>query len=182
MKNNRAIFVCGAGGSGKSTYIKEKLKNYKHIDVDIFYEKLLKNTGLHLKIKEFSKEELSIANQLFEQASNQNHRFLLECIQNKIDVVIESIGRDVDYILEQRNYLEKNGYQTSMIMIYKELDVCIDRVEKRERSYSKNVTIKSWNESYKNIENYKTEFRDKFYLINDDYESITESVSEKRLL
>lgn len=182
MKHNKAIFVCGAGGSGKSTYIKEKLKNYKHVDVDVFYEKLLKNAGLHLKIKQFSKEELNVANSLFEKASNQNHTFLLECIENKINIAIESIGRDVDYILEQRNYLEKNGYETSMIMIYKELDICIDRVEKRERSYSKSVTIKSWNESYRNIESYKTEFKDKFYLINDGYESITESVSEKRLL
>ena len=131
MKTNKAIFVCGSGGVGKSTFIKKNLKNYKHIDVDIFYEELLKDNGLGLKIKKFSNEEISLANRLFETAGEKNHKFLLNCVEQKIDIVIESIGRSVDVILEQRNYLEKNGYTTYMIMLYAELELCIVRVRNR---------------------------------------------------
>jgi len=186
MKTNKAIFVCGSGGVGKSTFIKKNLKNYKHIDVDIFYEELLKDNGLGLKIKKFSNEEISLANRLFETAGEKNHKFLLNCVEQKIDIVIESIGRSVDVILEQRNYLEKNGYTTYMIMLYAELELCIVRVRNRERSYSDTITTNSWHECYKNISNYKMEFKDKFILLNENnidyYQFITDNLSGKTLL
>jgi hypothetical protein len=53
--------------------------------------------------------------------------------------------------------------------MYSELDVCIERVENRNRTYNKNITIDSWYLSYSNISIYKREFGKRFLLIyNDD--------------
>ncbi len=37
MKNKKAIFICGSGGSGKSTFSKKYFSEYTLIDVDIIY-------------------------------------------------------------------------------------------------------------------------------------------------
>ena len=52
-----------------------------------------------------------------------------------------------------------------MIMIYVDLNLCIDRVKSRERVYKQNITEDSWYLSYNNIGTYKKEFGDKFTLI-----------------
>lgn len=181
MKPNKAIFVCGSGGSGKSTFIKKNIKNFNHIDVDIFYEQLLKKANLGLNIKNFSIEQIELANKLFEQASDSNHKFLLNSVTCRENIVMESIGRNVDIILQQRDFLEQNGYDTYMIMLYTELELCITRVENRERSYNKMVTISSWYDSYKNIPNYKMEFKEKFILVKETNTDISQFIESDLL-
>ena len=86
-------------------------------------------------------------------------------INNNENIVIDGIGRDASIILNQRNILEKNGYTTYMVMMYAELEECINRVENRNRVYSKNITIDSWHLAYSNISIYKNEFKEQFMLI-----------------
>jgi dephospho-CoA kinase len=169
MKDKTAIFVCGSGGSGKSTFCNEYLKNYTIVDVDIIYEKLLIENKLGLRIKDFDKKTLTKSYRLFEEAKVLNDIKLKKAIDNKENIVIDGIGRDTSIILYQRNILEKNGYDTFMIMMYAELEECINRVENRNRVYSKNITIDSWYLSYGNISEFKKEFNDRFVLIyNED--------------
>jgi len=82
--------------------------------------------------------------------------------------VIDSIGRDVDVIIRDKYYLESIGYSVYMVMVYSDLKICVDRVENRERSYDKKITIKSWYDAYSNIVTYKRAFKDKFMLIQTD--------------
>jgi hypothetical protein len=81
------------------------------------------------------------------------------------NLVIDGIGRDSDIILNQRKYLENFGYNTFMIMLYVDLDICINRVENRERVYNKKITEDSWYLAYNNIGTYKKEFGDRFAFI-----------------
>jgi predicted kinase len=169
MKNKIAIFICGSGGSGKSTFSKTYFPTYTIIDVDIIYEELLIEAGLDLKIKNFNNEQTKIAENLFEKAKSLNDKKFNDTITIGNNLVIDSIGRDSETIMFQRNYLEKMGYTTYMIMMYSELDVCIERVENRNRTYNKNITIDSWYLSYSNISIYKREFGKRFLLVyNDD--------------
>ena len=169
MKNKKAIFVCGSGGSGKTTFSNKYFSKYTIIDVDIIYESLLIQSGLGLKIKNFSEGEKKIAMELFEKSKSLNDSKFKECVGNSENILIDSIGRDASIIMHQRNFLEKNGYTTYMIMMYSELEECIDRVESRERVYPKNITIDSWFLSYSNLSTYKQEFKDRFILVyNDD--------------
>ena len=168
MGNKKAIFVCGSGGSGKSTFAKTKLKEFIHIDVDIIYEELLISNGLGLKIKDFNDEQIILGNKLFEEAKVLNGIKLKKAIEDGKNIVIDGIGRDSDIILTQRNMLNQFGYDTMLIMMYSDLDVCTKRIESRERIYKENITNDSWYLAYDNIGTYKREFGDNFLFIYND--------------
>jgi dephospho-CoA kinase len=165
MKNTIAIFVCGSGGSGKSTFIKNNLNTFVHIDVDIIYERLLIESGLGLKIIDFDTDKTKYAYSLFEKAKIENDELFYNSVSNSKNIVIDGIGRDSDIILNQRKYLENCGYDTFIIIMYADLEICIKRVEMRDRVYKQIITEDSWYLSYNNIGTYKKEFGDKFTLI-----------------
>jgi predicted kinase len=165
MKNKIAIFVCGSGGSGKSTFIRNNLKELVHIDVDIIYEELLISHNLGLKIKNFNESDTKLSNKLFEKAKQLNDCKLQSAISLNQNIVIDGIGRNSDTILLQRKYLESVGYTTYMVVMYAELDVCINRVESRERVYKQNITEDSWYLAYNNIGTYMKEFGNNFLFI-----------------
>ena len=168
MINKRAIFLCGSGGSGKSTIYQNYFSDYVVVDVDILYEKLLNEYGLGLDIKNFNFEQIELSNSLFEKAKQLNNEKFNEYVSENKNIVVDGVGRDVEVILNQRNLLEKCGYTTYMIMVYADIDVCIERVENRNRSYSKRLVIDSWHESYRNISEYKEQFKDRFLLVHND--------------
>lgn len=169
MKNKTAVFICGSGGSGKSTIAKNQFSKFTIIDIDLIYEKLLINTNLGLDIKNFSKEENELASNLFEKSKSINDQNFNKSVEIGENIVIDSIGRDPEIILYQRSYLEKMGYVTFMIMVYAELETCLKRVEKRNRVYTENITIDSWHLAYTNISVFKKEFKDRFMLLyNED--------------
>lgn len=170
MKNKKAYFICGSGGSGKSSLAKQYFPNYRIIDIDLIYEQELINSGLGLKIKDFSPEQSEKALEIFEKSKSINDEKFNTAVNAGENIVIDSIGRDADIILYQRGFLEKIGYQTFMIMVYAELDTCLKRVEARERVYKENITIDSWYLSYSNIVTYKREFGDRFMLFYNDEE------------
>lgn len=165
MSRKKAFFVCGSGGSGKTTFVKERLPDYHNVNVDSVYEELLVKNGLGLKIKEFNQTQKKIADELFEKSKQITTDILLTGVKEGRNIVIDTIGRDSNLILNQRIFLENNGYTTFMIMLYSSLETCIERVEQRERVYEQNLTIDSWYLSYGNISTFKREFNDRFMLI-----------------
>ena len=174
MKNKIAIFICGSGGSGKSTLSKQLFPDFEIIDVDIIYESLLIENGLGLKIKDFTTENKIFADQLFESAKELNEQKLSLEIEKGSNLVIDTIGRNPNVIMNQRNLLSKMGYLTFMLMVYSELETCVERVKKRSRVYNDNITIDSWYLSYSNIDIYKKEFKEKFILIYNEIGDLKE--------
>jgi hypothetical protein len=137
--------------------------------LDIIYEQQLIDNNLGLKIKDFSKEQNELSLILFEKSKKINDEKFSKTVEIGENILIDSIGRDSEVILYQKSFLEKMGYETYMVMVYAELETCIDRVEGRDRVYNKNITIDSWYLSYSNISTYKQEFNTQFMLIyNDD--------------
>ncbi len=178
MSNKKAIFICGSGGSGKSTFAKTKLSEFVHIDVDIIYEELLISNGLGLKIKDFNDTQTNLANGLFEEAKLLNGIKLKKAIEDGKNIVIDGIGRDSDIILMQRNMLNQLGYDTMFIMMYSDLDVCVKRIEGRDRVYKENLTNDSWYLAYNNMGTYKKEFGDKFVFIYNDVANYVDKIDE----
>jgi dephospho-CoA kinase len=172
MGNKKAIFVCGSGGSGKTTFVLEKLSHFHNVNVDTEYEKLLLENGLTLKIKNFTQEEKELSKRLFEEAKQITTQNLLFGVKNELNIVIDTIGRDSNLILNQRIYLESNGYDVFMIMLYASMETCLNRTENRERVYEKNLTIDSWYLSYGNLTDFSREFNEKFVLIFTENEGI----------
>ncbi len=165
MRRKKAFFVCGSGGSGKTTFVKERLSDYHNVNVDSVYEELLLKNGLGLKIRDFNEEQKKVAAVLFEDAKQITTEILFTGVKEEKNIVIDTIGRDSNLILNQRIFLENNGYTTFMVMLYSSLETCIERVEQRERVYGQNLTVDSWYLSYGNITTYKREFNDRFVLI-----------------
>lgn len=178
MRNKKAIFVCGSGGSGKTTFSNENFPEYTKINVDLIYEDLLIKSGLGLKILFFNEEEMTKAYKLFEEAKELNNSLFFEVSKTGGNMVIDGIGRDPDILLGQREYLGKLGYDTYLIMLYADLDLCIKRVELRERIYKTNITVDSWYLAYGNIPVYKKEFNDNFLLICTDKECQSQKLDE----
>ena len=186
MKNKKAIFVCGSGGSGKTTFVKNNLSDYTNINVDLIYEKLLIDSGLGLKIIDFNDEQYETAYKLFDSAKILNDTKFLKAISAGDNIVIDGIGRNSDIILSQKNLLEKSGYSTYMVIIYSDLENCIERVNNRNRVYNEQLTIDSWYKSYSNISTYKKEFGKSFlFIYNDNNEwnkKFEEFKNENRIL
>jgi len=135
--------------------------------MDIIYEELLLLNNLGLKIKDFNESQSQLALELFETAKELNNEKLKNTIIAGNNLVIDGVGRDSNIILNQRKHLENLGYTTHMVMLYVDLEVCIDRVERRERVYNQSIIKDSWYRSYNNIGTYKKEFDDKFKFVYD---------------
>jgi cytidylate kinase len=178
MKNKKVIFICGSGGSGKTTLSKTYFAEFSKANVDDIYEKLLIENDLHLKIIDFDPIDIKKSNELFEQAKKELDIKMLDFIKNEENIIIDGIGRDADITLHLKYWLESFGYTAYMIMVYADLDMCIARVNNRNRTYNKNVTIDSWYAAYNNIVVYKKTFKNKFLLIQNDIgESIEKYIS-----
>lgn len=186
MGGKLAVFVCGSGGSGKTTFVNRYFNSFTQVNVDIPYEELLVNSGLGLKIDQFSPEQANKAAEFFEKAKDISYNTLLQSMDLGENIVIDSIGRYSDYVFQQRKQLELNGYKTMMFMLYAPLELCIERVNNRNRVYNKSITIDSWYLSYGNIVNFKREFSDDFYLIftgeNVDWNEEIPNLIEKKKL
>jgi predicted kinase len=186
MGNKLAIFVCGSGGSGKTTFVNQHFGLFKQVNVDIPYEELLNNSGIGLKINEFNPTDLSKSAEFFERAKDISYATLMESIEMGENIVIDSIGRNSDYVLQQRKQLKLNGYDTVMFMLYAPLELCIERVKSRNRVYDESITIDSWYLSYNNIVNFKKEFSNDFYLVfseeNVDWDQKISNIIQKKKL
>lgn len=168
MKNKKVVFICGSGGSGKTSLSKTHFVEFAKVNVDDIYESLLIENNLHLKIVDFNENETKKSNELFEQSKKELDIKLINFIKNEENIVIDCVGGDVDVIIRDKYYLESHGYRVYMVMTYCDLNTCVSRVENRERTYDKKITIKSWYDAYSNIVTYKRAFKDKFMLIQTD--------------
>jgi dephospho-CoA kinase len=83
--NPKAIFLAGPAGSGKS-YISSKLipNTFTIINSDDTYEELLKASGIGLKQKDFTPDQLSQASKLQAQARKVTQDKLAQSIEDKI--------------------------------------------------------------------------------------------------
>lgn len=164
-----AIFITGASGSGK-TYIKNKLnlQSYKDINSDNEYERLLKQSGLGLKIKDFDSQKLSQASKFQKQSIDKTEKDFEDSYKKRKNIIIDTTGGSYESIKNKKSYLELYGYKTIMIMVYVHPLTSLERNSQRERSLRTNMILKNWIEVYKNITPFKLLFKNNFYLIKND--------------
>ena len=79
----KAIFMAGPAGSGKS-YVSQKLvpSNFNTINFDDTYEKLLKASGMGMKLANMSPDELKKAGELMGQARKATDTKYKEALKN----------------------------------------------------------------------------------------------------
>jgi dephospho-CoA kinase len=165
----KAIFLAGPAGSGKS-YISSKLipKTFIVINSDDTYEELLKASGIGLKQKDFTPDQLSQASKLQAQARKSTQDKFIQSVENKNNIVIDGTGAASGPILKKKQQLEDLGYETLMLMIYVSPLTSLERNQQRDRSLMPGIVLRTWRDVNKNIESYRQSFGNNFILLNNN--------------
>lgn len=174
----KAIFLAGPAGSGK-TYISKQLipSSLKVINSDDTYEELLKVSGIGLKQKDFTPDQLSQAAKLQAQARKTTQDTLAKSIENKNNIVIDGTGAASGPVLKKKQQLEDLGYETLMLMVYVSPLTSLERNAQRDRSLMPGIILRTWRDVNKNIEIYRQVFGDNFILLNNNPENINKGFS-----
>jgi predicted kinase len=168
---SKAIFLAGPAGSGKS-YMNRLLlpQDFQTINSDDTYEEMLKASGIGLKQKDFTPDELSQAAKLQAQARKDTQARLEKSMEDRNNIVIDGTGAATSPILKKKQQLEDLGYECLMLMIYVSPLVSLERNKNRERSLMPSIVLRTWRDVNKNVEIYRQAFGDKFILLNNNPE------------
>jgi predicted kinase len=174
----KAIFLAGPAGSGKSTLTKQLLpSSYQVINSDDTYEELLKASGIGLKQKDFTPDQLSQAAKLQAQARKTTQDKLAQSIEDKNNIIIDGTGAASGPVLKKKQQLEDLGYETFMLMIYVSPLTSLERNQERDRSLMPGIVLRTWRDVNKNIGVYEQAFGDNFILLNNDSENTNKDFS-----
>jgi predicted kinase len=174
----KAIFLAGAAGSGKS-YMTQQLipSNLVVINSDDTYEEMLKVSGIGLKQKDFTPDQLSQAAKLQAQARKVTQDKLAQAMSNAQNIVIDGTGAASNPILKKKQELEALGYTTFMLMVYVSPLVSLEQNSKRDRSLMPGIVLRTWRDVYRNISTYEREFSDNFTIVNNNPKDVNPSFS-----
>jgi len=178
----KAIFLAGPAGSGKSTLTKQLLpSSYQVINSDDTYEELLKASGIGLKQKDFTPDQLSQAAKLQAQARKTTQDKLAQSIEDKNNIIIDGTGAASGPVLKKKQQLEDLGYETFMLMIYVSPLTSLERNQERDRSLMPSIVLRTWRDVNKNIGVYEQAFEDNFVLIDNDSKDSNKGFSPELL-
>lgn len=169
LNKPKAIFLAGPAGSGKSYISKLYLPpSYTVINSDDSYEELLKASGIGMKQKNFTPDQLSQASKLQAQARKVTQDKLDKSIEDKNNIIIDGTGGASNPILKKKKQLEDLGYETMMVMVYVSPLLSLERNANRDRTLMPSIVLRTWRDVNKNIETYQQSFGDNFLLINNN--------------
>jgi dephospho-CoA kinase len=176
----KAIFLAGPAGSGK-TYISKQLipSSLKVINSDDTYEELLKASGIGLKQKDFTPDQLSQAAKLQAQARKTTQDTLAKSIEDKNNIVIDGTGAASGPVLKKKQQLEDLGYETLMLMVYVSPLTSLERNAQRDRSLMPGIVLRTWRDVNKNIDIYRQAFGDNFILLDNNPENTNKGFSDE---
>jgi dephospho-CoA kinase len=176
----KAIFLAGPAGSGK-TYISKQLipSSLKVINSDDTYEELLKASGIGLKQKDFTPDQLSQAAKLQAQARKDTQSTLEKSIEDKNNIVIDGTGAASNPVLKKKQQLEDLGYETLMLMVYVSPLTSLERNAQRDRSLMPGIVLRTWRDVNKNIDIYRQTFNKNFILLDNNPENVNKGFSDK---
>jgi len=169
MGSPKAIFLAGPAGSGKSYITKQLLpSNFTTINVDDTYEELLKASGLGMKQKDFSPDELSQAAKLMGQAQKATKEKFAQSSVERQNLIIDGTGGASKPLLKKKQELEALGYECMMLMLYVSPITSLQRNADRDRSLMPSIVLRTWRDVNQNINTYRQAFGNDFALVNND--------------
>jgi len=172
MKKPKAIFICGASGSGK-TYLSNVFNkyNFNKINLDDSYETELQKKGLGTKINTFDSEKLSLAAKIMADTRKNIDKLFEDLISKRKNIIIDTVGASSSSILDKNKKLKLLDYDTLMIMVYASPITSIERNIMRNRTLSADMVLRTWRDVYANIKTYMNEFFPNFLFVNNENKS-----------
>lgn len=188
----KAVFLAGGPGSGKS-YVASGLFGIpksvnvsafglKVVNQDVELERFLNKYG-------FGTDLDNMPDDLFRQLTDPTYDDYSglrgrtkELSQKKLElykkgrlgVIIDGTGHKFGKIKEQKQELEKLGYDTFMVFVHTDLDVALKRNEERPRRLPDDLVKKSWNEVQSNLASFQGLFGSGNFLIVDNSKTLSE--------
>jgi len=178
----KAFFTAGGPGNGKS-FIAKLLFNPDKITIissDTILEYILKKTGLSKKLDPQQKETFEKQMALRNVAKSKSVLQIENLINGMLPLVIDGTGKSYDRIKTQKDWLEKHGYDTHMVLVNTNKETAVRRNEKRERSIAKDAVLKMWSQVQDNIGKFQELFGDKFLIIDNSTQLDKQQMQEKQ--
>ena len=167
--NDKAVFMCGGPGSGKS-FVAQRLLDgtgLKMVNSDIVYEYLMKKNNLGVDQDSIASDQgQEIRNRAKYLASKKRGNYL----RNQLGLIIDGTGRDFGVVAGTKYMLESEGYSTAMVFVNASLEVALERNNNRLRSVPEVLVKKYWRDVQLNLSKYQGLFGANNFVIVDNSE------------
>jgi predicted ABC-type ATPase len=168
----KAIFLAGAGGSGKSAVGEEMFAGtgFKVISQDRHLEKFLRESGIPFG-------EAGWHYNLFTRARDLKKKELRYYAQQRRGVIVDSTGWAFDRIFKPVQRLRANGYDVYMVFVTTSLEKALERNKKRAEAGGRDVPPSyiddAWRGAHRNLDKYKQLFGKKNFFVIDNEKDLT---------
>lgn len=176
----KAVFLAGAGGSGKSFLGEEAFagEGLKVINQDKHLERLLSQHGVPLK-------DAGSRYDLFNQARDLKNKEQKLYSGRRLGMIVDSTGWAYDRIAGPVEALRNLGYDVSMVFVSTSLESALRRNRERGESGGRTVPdsyIKdAWEGAHDNIGRYRKLFGKRFFIVDND-QDMSPQKAEKTIL
>lgn len=179
MPQSKAIIMAGAPGSGKGYILDQLNLPFQILNLDDYYETILKEKGLHLDIKMYNAEERSISSKAMWLAKTILDEKIKETIMDGSDFILDGTSSSYNKTWELIDLLIQSNYKVAMIYVYAPLKDCLNRNNSRyinsngnRRSLYPKVVMTTWTNVTSNYNKYKELLGPNFITINNSSKGI----------
>ena len=168
--NNKAIFMIGGPGSGKSNIgkgLQLGRDGWKVVNQDIFIEAEKAKQGLPEIEKDYTKEQRSTRAKIGAAGRKAAEAKLEKYTKAGNGMVIDGTGASYNATMKKVNKLKEQGYEVFMVHAKTSNEVALERNKARkERSLPDFIVEKTQKSVNENIEKYKKDLGEKFIEID----------------
>ena len=166
---NRAIFFAGVPGAGK-TFIARRLASIfyglKQVNPDAAFKYLLRNKNLSLKMPPEEETPREIERQRSKQIVGKQQQMYQ---QENLGMLIDTTGRSLARVMDTKEELEAQGYETAMIYVDADIETSVKRNRARERSIPEKVLMQNFGAVKANVPRFEELFGDRLFKIDNSY-------------
>jgi cytidylate kinase len=166
---NRAIFFAGVPGAGK-TFIARRLASIfyglKQVNPDAAFKYLLRNKNLSLKMPPEEETPREIERQRSKQIVGKQQQMYQ---QENLGMLIDTTGRSLTRVIDTKEELEAQGYDTAMIYVDADIETAVKRNRARERSIPEKVLMQNFGAVKANVPRFEELFGDRLFKIDNSY-------------
>ena len=173
----KAVILAGAPGAGKSSIVGDLISGLglKVLNIDDYFIKNLKDTGVSLDLKSADSEGRSKAAKAMQAAKKAYDVELEQEIEKRGDIVIDGTAASYKKTEELKNTLENAGYDVFMVYVYSSLEKSLRKNEDRferskgeDRSLMPQIVMQTWANVTKNFIPYLNLFGGNFVATTKD--------------
>lgn len=174
----KAVFLAGGPGSGKSFIVGKtglKALGYKVVNSDDMFELKLSKAGLKPTPEDIGSDKGQALRKLAKITTNKK---LDLHVQERLGLVIDGTGKDLDKIKKQAGQLKAIGYDVALILVNTDVNTALARNAKRERTLPDDIVTGNWKQVQNNIGAFQQLFGKNFLVVdNSDDNDVEKEVN-----